>query len=195
MEHSWKDCTGEIFEKIKNKPQRVAEVGDYTDVGEDCEYCADDDSRQYCSEVFAKAWKLGRKRKEIKETEAPSTGIILNHTRKEAVILSDYNDIISILKNDKWDSIVYPINILCSTSNGKGLGDYKQDCPFASQAGRWMGNVLEYREEEEIPEDYHVLPFVFIEGDDLKDEYASFSQEALETLIKALYKRKKLPFA
>lgn len=203
LEHSWLSCQGELYDMIKDTPKRIANIGDYT-------FFNENDSAQYADEM-AKAWTLEKfelawgdkshiKEGVIEETydkdgekiskPAPHTGLLINHTRKEYLILSKYVKVVNAVHYDKDNDesrprVISPLTLLTATSNDKGGGDYHSGNAFAHECGRWAGQIIEYKENElYVPTGYKELDIVFIEDRDLAKEMQDLKQEHIEAILK-----------
>ena len=214
MEHSWMSCQGELYDLIKNTPKRVANIGDYTEFDEtDSAQYADETAEAWTREKFELAWGskshikegvIGEKEFETYEEAranrqpAPSTGLLINHSKKEYLILSRYVKAATALhylseteETDEFSPrVISPLTLLTATSNDKGGGDYHSGNVFSDECGRWAGSIIEYRPEESfIPAGYTDLEIAFMEDRDLKGEMRELPQEYKEVILKYEYRK------
>lgn len=100
--------------------------------------------------------------------------LIVNHTKKEYVILSKENFIpttskvkqarkmLKVIENEGEDKewIIHPLPLLTALGNGRGGGDY--DGSEMDKIGYWARDIISV--EKEIPEGYKELEVNFKEG-------------------------------
>lgn len=188
MEHSWLGCQGALYDMIKDTPQRVANIGDYTEEdGTDCVEYPNDEALQFVHEGFKKAWQLARQSETYEETEAPHEGYLVNREKKEYISLKDFISIAKVFADsDKWgdDLIPSPLTILCASSNNKGGGDYYDKEIFAEYAGRWCGCLIEYTETE--PTEEFQLEIIFLERIFMKPNFNEYSKKQIEEITRIL---------
>lgn len=212
MEHSWLSCQGRLYDLIKNAPKRVANIGDYTEFNDtDSAQYADEASSIWTHEKYEFAWgsknyiKEGvidefeiRNEEGTRSKHAPHIGLLINHSRKEFLVMSRYVKASEALhylsEKDNADEysprIVSPLTLLTATSNDKGGGDYHSGNAFSNECGRWAGSIIEYRPEESyVPIGYNDLAIVFIEDRDLKGEIRELPQEYKEAILKYEYNK------
>ena len=186
LEHAWLGCSANYFQLIKNHPQRVANIGDYTEP-EDLK-CKDEETKQWLSNADRKAWDERANDGEIQEVDGPLQGILVDHTNKLFITLSKYVKALREISCYAQDMFINPLMILTATSNGGG--DYDSDFPFSQFAGTWAGHVIEFLPTEETDnlQGYSELAITFAEFRDIGKQYRSLTKFELEAILKAHYK-------
>ena len=140
IEHSW---WGNYFcvrlaQKLKNKPSRLAWVGDYAEE-EECRKFGFD-----CNDVW------GRKSKDftfLKETDFTLDKVkyLVNLDKKCYIDLAEYK---KKSEDDSW--VIFPLSLLTAIGNGRGSGDYNGTC--MEYVGAWTFDLIELTNK--IPSDF-----------------------------------------
>lgn len=163
MEHSYigNNLVNAVLGQIKERPRRVAWIGDYSDGYDGSPY-----ERQFPQDVFMefynKAWGYDEKtgdyitpfaHPEPMEYNVESTGwYLVNHTMRcyidmDAYILrngwtEEWTDRQkNVVRKDVW--CVSPLPLLTACGNGRGGGDYYDCYPDYDKVGTWAFDAIE----------------------------------------------------
>ena len=82
---------------------------------------------------------------------------IINHSRKEYIDCDKYKE--RSLDKDGW--CIHPLPLLTALGNGRGGGDYYENCPNVEQVGCWAGDLISV--EDSKPEGFEELTIYFME--------------------------------
>jgi hypothetical protein len=93
--------------------------------------------------------------------------VIVNHTKKEYVLLLDEKDedkkksllLLNVIEENEFEWIINPLPLLCALGNGRGGGDYHGT--NEDMVGYWANDIISV--EKEIPEGYKQLKINFKE--------------------------------
>lgn len=135
LEHSYihNSFMDAITNLLIDNPHHVVWAGDYSDEPDDW---ANIDWTNY-----AEVWDVDTDRKEKLEMVEKFSykGLkLINHTQKMYV---SFYDVIRHCK-DKYGYIIHPLSLLTALGNGRGGGDYYDECPDAEMCGRWAGDLI-----------------------------------------------------
>lgn len=150
MEHSFigNDFMQGVCKLIYKTPSYVVWCGDYFDCTEDQEK-----AEMSSNDVFVDFSRLWNKSvRGLSEEFDITNKFLVNHDMKVYINMRDYIDMLKCGKmiDDGW--VVHPLSLLTANSNGKGGGDYWEDCLNYDQVGSWNNCLLEITDE--IPKDY-----------------------------------------
>ena len=164
MEHSYigNHFVDNILRTLFHNKGKLAWLGDYTVAEDDFE---DDIIFKGALGLFISSDDDFRKRySRLTEDENFSLEgkIILNHSKKEYIIMSKYIEIAKEELESEDDLIVNPIPLLTASSNGRGGGDYRG--VNEDYCGLWCGNIIEvgnvnelimYQDYKDVTEKYY----------------------------------------
>ena len=164
MEHSYigNNFVDGILNTLYHNPGKLAWLGDYTDSEDDFE---DGAIFKGVFGLFISSGDDFRKRySRLTEDDNFSLEgkIILNHSKKEYIIMSKYIEIAKEELESEDDFIVNPIPLLTASSNGRGGGDYRG--PNEEYCGLWCGDIIEvgnaneliiYQDYQDVTEKYY----------------------------------------
>lgn len=133
MEHSWwrNDFCTRLAKKLRNKPSRLAWVGDYADE-EECRKFGFD---------YEDVW--GGQDEDyftvMKETDFTLDKVkyLVNLDKKCYIDLAEYK---KKSEDDFW--VVFPLSLLTAIGNGRGGGDYSGTC--MEYVGAWTFDLIEF---------------------------------------------------
>lgn len=150
MEHSFigNEFMQGVCKLIYKTPSYVVWCGDYFDCTEDQEK-----AEMSSNDVFVDFSRLWNKSvRGLSEEFDITNKFLVNHDMKVYINMRDYIDMLKCGKmiDDGW--VVHPLSLLTANSNGKGGGDYWEDCLNYDQVGSWNNCLLEITDE--IPKDY-----------------------------------------
>lgn len=178
-EHSWisNHLVNAVYCKIRNKPRRIAWIGDYSDT--DYETCGDAYTKQISKEEFLTYYHSAWAEDEDNNNFIPpsmysaedfelinekTTGMhLVNHDRKEYLDLGEYIGRCTINGGNWAGWCVDPLPLLTACGNDRGGGDF-YDSPTTvgyNDVGIWAFQELELTET--IPESYRGCAYSFIE--------------------------------
>lgn len=164
MEHSYigNNFVDGILNTLYHNPGKLAWLGDYTEMDDKFEddlifkaalglFSSEDDFRKRYSRTYDESTLVGR--------------VILNHSKKEYIVISQYVELVKDGENDD-KLIINPVPLLTASSNGRGGGDYSgMNEEFC---GHWCGDIIEVINESELDkyQDYTNLTkdYIFIEN-------------------------------
>jgi len=88
-------------------------------------------------------------------------GYLVNHTKKQAVSLTDYFDRSKYLSSEEWDAAIDLIPVLAETGEGTPmvLFDGMSADSTDELAGAWCGDLLQI--VDELPDAYPIIPCCF----------------------------------
>ena len=162
MEHSWiaNDFMDAISERIHNKPANIVWCGDYADEPQDFINIEWINYKTIYPEESRDIPTLDK----LPEKFDYSHKYLVNHTYKCYV---DFDLYISKCKDkDGWT--VHPLSLLTAVGNGRGGGDYGDECVDSYMVGAWAGNTLEITDV--VPEGYELEDVRFSEEENYDDD-------------------------
>lgn len=162
MEHSWigNSFMDAISERIHNKPANIVWCGDYANEPQDFVTI---DWINY-ETIYPKDGREPQRLEELPERFDYSHKYLVNHTNKCYV---DFDLYMSKCKDkDGW--ILHPLSLLTAVGNGRGGGDYHEDCADYYMVGAWAGNTLEITDV--VPEGYELEDVRFSEEENYDDD-------------------------
>ena len=162
MEHSWigNSFMDAISERIHNKPANIVWCGDYPDEPQDFVTI---DWINY-ETIYPKDGREPQRLEELPERFDYSHKYLVNHTNKCYV---DFDLYMSKCKDkDGW--ILHPLSLLTAVGNGRGGGDYHEDCVDYYMVGAWAGNNIEITDK--VPDGYELENVRFSEDENYDDD-------------------------
>ena len=162
MEHSWigNSFMDAISERIHNKPANIVWCGDYADEPQDFVTI---DWINY-ETIYPKDGREPQLLEELPERFDYSHKYLVNHTNKCYV---DFDLYMSKCKDkDGW--ILHPLSLLTAVGNGRGGGDYHEDCVDYYMVGAWAGNNIEITDK--VPDEYELEDVRFSEDENYDDD-------------------------
>lgn len=161
-EHSWigNNFMDAISERIHNKPANIVWCGDYADEPQDFVTI---DWINYVT-IYPKDGREPQLLEALPERFDYSHKYLVNHTNKCYV---DFDLYMSKCKDkDGW--ILHPLSLLTAVGNGRGGGDYHDDCIDYYMVGAWAGNTLEITDK--VPDGYELEDVRFSEDENYDDD-------------------------
>ena len=162
MEHSWigNSFMDAISERIHNNPANIVWCGDYANEPQDFVTI---DWINY-ETIYPKACRERQRLEELPERFDYSHKYLVNHTNKCYV---DFDLYMSKCKDkDGW--IIHPLSLLTAVGNGRGGGDYHDDCIDYYMVGAWAGNNIEITDK--VPDGYELEDVRFSEDKNYDDD-------------------------
>lgn len=162
MEHSWigNSFMDAISERIHNNPANIVWCGDYANEPQDFVTI---DWINY-ETIYPKACRERQCLEELPERFDYSHKYLVNHTNKCYV---DFDLYMSKCKDkDGW--IIHPLSLLTAVGNGRGGGDYHDDCIDYYMVGAWAGNNIEITDK--VPDGYELEDVRFSEDKNYDDD-------------------------
>lgn len=162
MEHSWigNSFMDAISERIHNKPANIVWCGDYANEPQDFVTI---DWINY-ETIYPKAGREPQCLEALPERFDYSHKYLVNHTNKCYV---DFDLYMSKCKDkDGW--ILHPLSLLTAVGNGRGGGDYYEDCVDYYMVGAWAGNNIEITDK--VPDGYELEDVRFSEDENYDDD-------------------------
>lgn len=178
MEHSWigSHLVNAVYAKIRNKPRRIAWIGDYSKDG--YETCGEAYTKHLSLEDFMEYYKHAWPEENHDDVISPAmyapeelelinektkAMCLVNHDRKEYLDLGNYIARCTVKKGeDDW--CVNPLPLLTACGNGRGGGDFHDSNSAVGYkyVGIWAFHRLELTTH--IPWGYQKRAYSFIEG-------------------------------
>lgn len=155
VEHSWIGCNfvDTLSNKLYNKPQQVAWVGDYSDDQEPINGLTQDEIVELHDLAHNEEKEL--KASGVKLNKLDYTGLYLvNHTKGLYINMDAY---IEENKDSDGDTL-HPLPLLTALGNGKGGGDYFGTNQKA--IGSWAMDLVEFKDA--APKDYTEARYIFL---------------------------------
>lgn len=162
MEHSWigNSFMDAISERIHNKPANIVWCGDYADEPQDFVTI---DWINYKT-IYPEKSREPQRLEELPEKFDYSHKYLVNHTNKCYV---DFDLYMSKCKDkDGW--ILHPLSLLTAVGNGRGGGDYHEDCVDYYMVGAWAGNNIEITDK--VPDGYELEDVRFSKDENYDDD-------------------------
>lgn len=162
MEHSWigNSFMDAISERIHNKPANIVWCGDYANEPQDFVTI---DWINY-ETIYPKDGREPQRLEELPEKFDYSHKYLVNHTNKCYV---DFDLYMSKCKDkDGW--ILHPLSLLTAVGNGRGGGDYNENCVDYYMVGAWAGNNIEITDK--VPDGYELEDVRFSEDENYDDD-------------------------
>ena len=162
MEHSWigNSFMDAISERIHNKPANIVWCGDYANEPQDFITI---DWINY-ETIYPKDGREPQLLEELPERFDYSHKYLVNHTNKCYV---DFDLYMSKCKDkDGW--ILHPLSLLTAVGNGRGGGDYNENCADYYMVGAWAGNNIEITDK--VPDGYELEDVRFSEDENYDDD-------------------------
>lgn len=157
MEHSWigNSFMDSLSALIYKHPLQIAWVGDYADDFKWPEGQSEfKPSPNYLWDI---AWKDNREEIDIEGSEFDYNGkYLVNHTLQDCISFDEY---IENSIEDKW--AIHPLSLLTACGNDLGGGDFHEGYMGYENVGDWCWDEISI--EDEIPEGYNPVEFVFKE--------------------------------
>ena len=163
MEHSYigNHFVDNILHTLFHNKGKLAWLGDYT-VAEDT--FEDDTIFKGALGLFASEGDFVKRYSRLTKDENFSLEgkIILNHSKKEYIVMSKYIEIAKEELESEDDFIVNPVPLLTASSNGRGGGDYRG--VNEEYCGLWCGDIIEvgnaneliiYQDYQDVTEKYY----------------------------------------
>jgi hypothetical protein len=177
-EHSWisNEFVNAVISLIHNTPQKVAWIGDYA-----YQQYGEDENEAYAKimplnefqKYYDSVWGEDREDQDglapnlfsSRDLEILGYGtkgmFIVNHDKQEYINMTVYiRDNTS--KGGSWDGwCMNPLPLLTACGNGRGGGDFRENCVGFEDIGIWAFDTLEYTAK--MPESYNEAIFYFDE--------------------------------
>ena len=162
MEHSWigNSFMDAISERIHNKPANIVWCGDYADEPQDFVTI---DWINY-ETIYPKYGREPQRLEELPEIFYYSHKYLVNHTKK--CYVDFYLHMSKCKDKDGW--ILHPLSLLTAVGNGRGGGDYHEDCADYYMVGAWAGNNIEITDK--VPDEYELEDVRFSEDENYDDD-------------------------
>ena len=150
MEHSYigNEFMQGVCKLIYKTPSYVVWSGDYFDCTEDQEKAEMSSNDVFVD--FARLWN--KSVKGLSEKFDITNKFLVNHDMKVYINMRDYIDMLKCGKMIDEGWVIHPLSLLTANSNGKGGGDYWDNCLNYDQVGAWNNCLLEITDD--IPKGY-----------------------------------------
>lgn len=177
MEHSYigNDFVNAVLTQLWKHPQRLAWIGDYSD-----SFYGDPYETKLPHSEFMKyydaAWRDEEGRYQIHPAYQPIITLrhkkryLVNHTQRSYIHIGEYIAANKykrkgLYRRGKYDSshtynmCFHPLPLLTACGNGRGFGDYHEECPSYDKIGTWAFDRIEVTDKR--PADYEKMAYNF----------------------------------